>query len=192
MNICFDEKEFKSEKERNEYCYYHLKELKNKDKMSYSVWEYILIFGPLIICIIISFTTKLNGFFMLAIIYLFPMLLFYKSKTTRKIISYAKEYEKNYSKEIEKKKRMVQEYERKCKKCGKIWHSLKNEEDLLRKTSLLSGIAGVGTAIGGNLSASAQTNRNLQASANRLIDLQKCPKCGSQNYSEKITEFERK
>ena len=56
--------------------------------------------------------------------------------------------EQEVKKEKEKKKRLVYEYERKCNKCGKIWHSLKKEEDSLKTGTKLNALAGLATAMG--------------------------------------------
>lgn len=104
----------------------------------------------------------------------------------------SKQKKENLQKEKTKQEKMIQEYERKCNKCGKIWHSLKKEEDELQSGTKLNALAGFATAISGNLAASAQASKNSQSSKARLEDLKKCPECGSRNYSEEISEFEKK
>ncbi len=195
MVIKFENKKFKSKKERNKFCYENLKKLKEK----YKNYEWgkqvgIIIIGVIIILGFICITNSV--IFVLALFgFMGYMVLGYKNKKIQEIISFAEDYEANYQKEIkedkERKERTVHEYERRCNRCGRKWHSLKSEEDSLNRSSVINSLAGLGTAVGGNLSASAQANRNAQSSDNRLKDFKKCPKCGSQNYSEKITSFEK-
>ncbi|MCK9568001.1 hypothetical protein M0R72_03535 [Candidatus Pacearchaeota archaeon] len=188
----FDGQKFKSEKERNRYCYFNRKKLQEKYKLEYNWKEILLILLPLVLLFVITIITSIPGWAILGILYSFSMFLFYKNKTIKNITLWAKNYEENYSNEIEREKRMVEEYERECNKCGKIWHSLKKDEENLIGQQKLNGLIGFSTAFSGNLATSAQANRNAQASNDRLKDLKKCPKCGSQNYSEKITRFEKK
>lgn len=201
MVIEFDGQKFKSKKERNKYCYYNLKKLKERfrkgmDKIQIIVFSLLSFF--ILLGIVISQFNFLFSGFIATILVLFSglgLLLFgilYENEKLREIKSWAEDYEVNYKEEIEKEKRMVEEYERKCEKCGEVWHSLVSDEKGLRGQQKLSGLIGASMAFSGNLATSAQSNRNAQASVDRLKDLKKCPKCGSQNYSEKITKFEKK
>lgn len=85
----------------------------------------------------------------------------------------------------------IKEYKRKCKECGKVWHSLASREEEIQDDIKTQGHIGVFTAFG-NQAASAQALRNAQALHDSLDKLRKCPKCGSANYTETITTFEKK
>jgi len=111
-------------------------------------------------------------------------------ENTSKIKKEELERKNKENEEKERQKRIVQEYKRKCNSCGKIWHSLKSEEDQLISGTKLNALVGLSTALTGNLGTSAQSNRNAQSNKDRLEDLRKCPECGSRNYSEELTEFE--
>ncbi len=182
-------KNFKSKKEINKYCYYNLKMLKEKynDKKSFKSAIFVII--PLIFSILLGYLTNLIIFIFLAIGWIFYFMIFHKNKNLQEIISWAKDYEQSYQDEIEKQKRMVKEYERKCNKCGKIWHSLVSEEKGLQRQSLANAFVGIGNL--GSSSGAFFSNKSLDI-GNKLDNLKKCQKCGSQNYSEKITKFEKK
>ena len=98
-------------------------------------------------------------------------------------------------KEVDKKKEPVEitirEYKRTCNECGKVWHSLVEREKQVAIGSFWNAIAGVGTAIGGNYGATGQFSRNSDAQQQELVNLKRCPNCGSSNYKEEITSFKR-
>jgi DNA-directed RNA polymerase subunit RPC12/RpoP/Zn finger protein HypA/HybF involved in hydrogenase expression len=85
-------------------------------------------------------------------------------------------------------KRDVIELKRKCKECGKVWHSLANTEFQLQgqlKTGRSQGMTAALGMMAGNWSAantSAQVNRNIAATQSELDRLRCCPNCGSHNY----------
>ena len=86
----------------------------------------------------------------------------------------------------------VKEFKRKCNRCGKVWHSLVEREKQIRTNSIFSGIVGVTTALTGNINASTQTHRNMDAQTQWLDSLKKCPNCGSTDYKEEIITFKKK
>ena len=94
-------------------------------------------------------------------------------------------------KEEEKKELEKVEYKRKCKACGKVWHSLKKREleleQEIKKAQDATKTAGWGMLAGSwsALGASEQAERNLQATKKELDKLKSCPKCGSHSYTEK-------
>ena len=100
--------------------------------------------------------------------------------------------EEDRKREIEKEKNTIKEYKRKCNQCGKIWHSLVDREKQIAKGSFLNALVGVGTALTGNLGASTQSNRNVDAQNERLDKLKSCPSCGSTDYTEKIIILKNK
>lgn len=94
------------------------------------------------------------------------------------------------------------EYKRKCKACGKAWHSLKVNELGICNDLKNQGFAGVASALGtlgGALSGSSQTwsaagtssqtTRNIHALQERLDKLRTCPKCGSHSYTEEEVSY---
>jgi len=78
------------------------------------------------------------------------------------------------------------EYQRTCRTCGKVWHSLASRERQLKGNEFCSNCDVVGQGCGCNPSAQLQAQRNLEASQSELSRLQRCPNCGSSNYYEKI------
>jgi hypothetical protein len=106
-----------------------------------------------------------------------------------------------YDKEnkIKEERGIVQiEFKRKCKECGKVWHSLKSREDKIGKdlkdSECSQGLAGCGMCGGqwSALGASEQTKRNIAASTNELERLRTCPECGSRNYEETEIRIENR
>ena len=86
----------------------------------------------------------------------------------------------------------VKEYKRKCKECGKVWHSLVDREEQIHKSAISASTVQACTACGGALGTSAQSQRNAHSQMELLDKLRKCPKCGSTNYSEEIKTYEKK
>lgn len=87
----------------------------------------------------------------------------------------------------------AQEYKRKCKSCGKVWHSLKSMEDSLKSDQnfnyCLQGIqAGTGNA---HKAASEVRRTDIRNVQSNISSLKKCPDCGSSNYTEELVTFER-
>ncbi len=86
----------------------------------------------------------------------------------------------------------VQEYQRRCNECKKLWHSLVSREQQVAKDIKLSSLVQASTACGGNMGAATQSQRNVQSQQDLLDKLKRCPNCGSKNYSEKIVAYEKK
>lgn len=86
----------------------------------------------------------------------------------------------------------VKEYKRKCKECGKMWHSLASREEQIEKDVRCNACVQGSTACGGNLAAATQSKRNVETQEDLLNKLRKCPKCGSTNYKEEIIIYEKK
>ena len=98
---------------------------------------------------------------------------------------------KNISKQDFDSKKHVKEFKRKCKECGKIWHSLASREKQIERDITSSGLVGAGTSCC-SPSTSAQSVRSGYAQQDALSKLKKCPKCGSGNYSEKVIIYEKR
>lgn len=92
----------------------------------------------------------------------------------------------------------VKEYKRKCKECGKVWHSLASREEKLQKdlkSNQCDQMTSACGMCGGNwmaLQSSTQAKRNEHALTDEAIRLKKCPNCGSGNYEEKEVIYEKK
>jgi hypothetical protein len=92
----------------------------------------------------------------------------------------------------------TQEYKRKCKQCGKVWHSLVSREEQVKNSIKSSqchkSVAACGMCSGNWLAfgPATQAERNIEASQSELDRLRKCPKCGSMNYKEEIITYEEK
>jgi len=92
----------------------------------------------------------------------------------------------------------IQEYERTCRNCGKVWHSLVSREkelDLRTTTSKMSECGSQMQAASccnmcGDRGA-AQYGRNVDANKSEVDRLKSCPECGSKNYSETILTYAR-
>ena len=90
----------------------------------------------------------------------------------------------------------ITEYKRKCKECGKVWHSLQSRElqiqQQINSANRASTTAACGMCAGhwSALGASEQAKRNLAAAQSELDRLRICPKCGSHNYTETETSFD--
>ena len=94
-------------------------------------------------------------------------------------------------KEYDEKKH-VQEYKRKCKECGKTWHSLVTREKQIEK-DIKSGACVQGmTACGGYLATASQSKKSVESQQDLLDKLKKCPECGSANYTEEVLIYEKK
>ncbi len=90
------------------------------------------------------------------------------------------------------KEKVVKEYKRKCKECGKVWHSLVSREKQLEGGVKCDACVQGATAINGNLGAATQSKRNVDAGQSSLDSLRRCPNCGSQNYKEEVITYEKK
>mgnify|MGYP001608103855 CR=1 FL=1 len=85
------------------------------------------------------------------------------------------------------------EYERKCNRCSKVWHSDPKEEKNLKRGQGLSALAGLSNVFLGSASsgATAQWVHNADSHNKHLGGFKKCPECGSTDYKEKIIRFKR-
>jgi hypothetical protein len=92
----------------------------------------------------------------------------------------------------------IQEYKRKCRNCGKIWHSLVSRERVLSIQKTSSQLGACGSQMqsasccfmcGG--SKAPQYQRNAEATDSELDRLKSCPECGSKNYSEELMTYEK-
>jgi len=104
--------------------------------------------------------------------------------------------EEDKKREIERRKEeksgKVMEYKRKCNQCDKVWYSLVDKEKQLGSNRIFNSLVGIGTAITGDLGASTQSSRNLDANSEYLDKLKKCPNCGSADYTEEIIIYKKK
>jgi DNA-directed RNA polymerase subunit RPC12/RpoP len=88
--------------------------------------------------------------------------------------------------------KQIQEYKRKCKQCGKVWHSLVLREKQMEKQNQCDACVQCSTAFNGDLTTATQSQRNREAKEQTLANLRRCPSCGSQNYKEEIISYEKK
>jgi len=86
----------------------------------------------------------------------------------------------------------VKEYKRKCRECGKVWHSLALREKEIEGGIKCDACVQGSTACGGNLGAATQSKRNVDSQQDVLDKLKKCPNCGSRNYKEEVIIYEKK
>jgi len=91
----------------------------------------------------------------------------------------------------------IQEYQRTCRHCGKVWHSLVSRERSLslRRTGAVLGECGsqmqsASLCFMCNFGA-PQYGRNADATTSEIDRLRSCPACGSKNYSEKIMTYDQ-
>ena len=105
--------------------------------------------------------------------------------------------DKMANKEKYKGEKKIKEYKRKCKACGKVWHSLVSREEELEKKLKSNArdkqVAGCGMCSGNwsALGAATQAERNEQSLGNELERLRGCPNCHSQNYDEEIISYKK-
>ena len=108
----------------------------------------------------------------------------------------AEKHEKNCNSSNPKKQ--VQEYKRKCRQCGKVWHSLVSREKEISKGLFTNNCYGCTAGLGmcgghwSALGAGAQTQRNEHALKDELNRLKSCPQCHSNNYEEEIITYDKK
>jgi len=79
---------------------------------------------------------------------------------------------------------VVEEYQRTCLVCGKVWHSLVNREASLINNSILDGCLGVANCCNPIVLLLSSSNVNTYDS--ELARLKSCPECRSTNYAEII------
>lgn len=97
-----------------------------------------------------------------------------------------------------KEEKIIKEYQRKCKECGKVWHVLASREEKLQKdlkSNRCDQMTSACGMCGGNwmaLQSSTQAKRNEHALTDEVTRLKKCPNCGSGNYEEKEVTYEKK
>src|SRR5215213_2122354 len=91
--------------------------------------------------------------------------------------------------------KIMQEYQRQCMGCGKVWHSLVSREKALSTkqagdTLMMCGSAMQSCGSCGTVGSGtqAQASRNLDANAAELHRLRSCPQCGSASYQERIID----
>lgn len=84
----------------------------------------------------------------------------------------------------------VKEYKRKCKECGKVWHSLSSREKEIEKN--IKTNAFTQCAFCGIPGAQLQAKRNVESGQSSLDRLRSCPNCGSRNYEEKELIYKKK
>ena len=89
----------------------------------------------------------------------------------------------NYQK-IQQQQAGPVEYQRKCRVCGKLWHSLKTREDLLQKQEKSNTCMSIAEC--GNPTAQLQATRNVEANQSEIARLKSCPDCHSTNYDERL------
>jgi len=122
-------------------------------------------------------------------------------------LEYCKECWKNREKEIEglkineeevikgkikEEKYKVVEFKRKCKRCGKVWYSLVKEEKHFIKQTFLTSIIGFFTIFKGNDTGVLQAGRNIDSLQEQLSRANRCPNCGSTNYTEEISTYDQR
>lgn len=81
---------------------------------------------------------------------------------------------------------MVEEYKRKCNKCGKVWHSLVSRERGLKAGAQTDACVGALNATAGNSVMTAHNQRSTDTKRGTLEQLKCCPNCGSRDYEEEI------
>lgn len=101
------------------------------------------------------------------------------------------EKEKQITKESFNPKLHVAEYKRVCNGCNKVWHSLVEREAKL-DTTKRNCCNDQDKANEGSIFTNAQARRNLQSRDDSLSELRKCPVCGSNNYTETISYYEKR
>jgi len=86
----------------------------------------------------------------------------------------------------------VKEFKRKCNECKKVWHVLTEREDKVRE-QIQNNESKRKLAFCSCRSGSVmQAKRNIEANESELDRLQKCPECGSTNYYEEVSIYEKK
>lgn len=83
----------------------------------------------------------------------------------------------------------MQEFQRICNSCGKVWHSLISRENQIASSSKVDALNVCAQMC--NASAQAQSKRNMEANQSELARLRQCPNCGSVNYREFIIDHSR-
>ena len=82
-------------------------------------------------------------------------------------------------------------FRKKCNICGHIFcYTLEDLEEnrRLAKSATGSSIAGIAGALGGYYAASANNTQSANDQLARMVDYDKCPKCGSRNLSDASEE----
>ncbi|MEK6956163.1 MAG: hypothetical protein AABW52_05865 [Nanoarchaeota archaeon] len=83
----------------------------------------------------------------------------------------------------------IKEFKRKCKQCGKIWHSLESREKQIKSNFNVNNLNVISNCC--NPSAQLQAKRNSEANQSDLDKLKQCPNCSSHNYSEEVIIYEK-
>jgi rubredoxin len=89
----------------------------------------------------------------------------------------------------------MQEYQRQCGVCGKVWHSLVSREKEIERSTKSSSMMACGSSMQAcgscgqvGTGTNAQSQRNLEAGRTDLQRLRSCPDCGSATYNERIID----
>jgi ribosomal protein L32 len=80
----------------------------------------------------------------------------------------------------------MQEYQRQCMTCGKVWHSLVAREQEISRNQKSNNCNVVAQGCGCNPAAQLQAKRNTESNQSELSNLRKCPQCGSAKFNERI------
>jgi hypothetical protein len=90
----------------------------------------------------------------------------------------------------------VSEYQRTCRSCNKVWHSLVSRENeiqiqMIADNFLASGgaLQQCGTCGMWGTSTLTQSTRNIDANNSELSRLRSCPNCQSHSYDEQIVQY---
>lgn len=78
--------------------------------------------------------------------------------------------------------RMPKEFQRRCRRCGTVWHSLASREAKVKRDTTCSRCDEVTCSPTRRVVAT----RNVQAMESEYQRLRTCPKCGSSAYEEKV------
>lgn len=96
----------------------------------------------------------------------------------------------------EPKSIVMQEYQRQCTVCGKVWHSLVSREKEIKFSQVSDSMMGCGSGLQScgtcgiiGSGTQAQASRNLDANTSELQKLRSCPECGSANFQERIINY---
>lgn len=82
----------------------------------------------------------------------------------------------------------MQEYQRQCQSCGKMWHSLVAREKQIGQSEKANCCNSVAQC--GNPAAQLQASGNLDRNRSELQRLRSCPDCGSANFNERIVDHQ--
>lgn len=130
-----------------------------------------------------------------------PIVVAPPSVTDRSLAGGLKQIADRFEEETRRRAaRHGQEYQRTCRRCGTVWHSLVKRENALKSKecsasfeSCSASLGSCGTIFGdrkiehwGASGAEAGWENNKNNLQRELHRLKSCPKCGSADYSEQI------